>query len=63
MMSSNVRPNKQPCAVCRDHKKGQPIKIRDDDGTLFEVSFICNCPYCERFLRENYEAEKGGAEK
>ncbi len=29
-----ARPNKQPCAVCRGHKGGKPMKIRDDDGKI-----------------------------
>lgn len=49
-----MKPNKQPCAVCRNHKGGEPFKIRDDNGALFTVRHICNCPYCGRFLEENY---------
>lgn len=50
-----MKPNKQPCEICRNHKKGVPFKIRDDNGTSFTVTHICNCPYCGRFLSENYE--------
>lgn len=47
----------QPCAVCRNHKGRKPIKIRDDYGTLFEATHIAHCPYCGRFLKENYMNE------
>ena len=50
-----IKPNKQPCAVCREHKAKKPFKIRADNGQEFEVSHICNCPYCGRFLAENYK--------
>ena len=53
-----MRPLKQPCQVCRDHKPNVPFKIRDDNGVMFKVSFISNCPYCGRFLSENYEEAK-----
>lgn len=52
-----MKPNKQPCAVCRNHKRDEPFKIRDDNGTLFTVRHICNCPYCGRFLAENYQPD------
>lgn len=51
----NIKPNKQPCRICKDHKKGNPFMIRDDNAELRPFSFICNCPYCGRFLSENYE--------
>lgn len=53
-MGSNIKPNKQPCCICKEHKPRIPFKIRDDNGTLFTVSHIANCPYCGRFLSENY---------
>ena len=53
----NVKPNKQPCAVCRNHKSGKPFMIRDDDGVKRAFTHICNCPYCGRFLSENYTKE------
>lgn len=52
-----MKPNKQPCCICKDHKQGQPFKIRDDIGREFLVSHICNCPYCGRFLAENYNMD------
>lgn len=55
---ASIKENKQPCAVCRNHKGGKPFKIRDDNGKLFSVSHICNCPYCGRFLSENYTEHK-----
>lgn len=55
---SNIHPNPQPCKVCQNHKKGKPFKIRDDEGKLFTTSFISNCPYCGRFLKENYDGTK-----
>lgn len=52
-----MRPNKQPCPICKDHKPLAPFKIRDDSGKLFTVTHICNCPYCGRYLAENYIKE------
>lgn len=48
---------KQPCQICRKHKGGKPMKIRDDHGTLFEATHIAHCPYCGRYLAENYETQ------
>lgn len=45
---------KQPCAVCREHKGGRPFRIRDDGGILRDITYISHCPYCGRFLAENY---------
>ena len=52
-----AKPNKQPCAVCRNHKPLAPFKIRADNGEIFTVTHICNCPYCGRYLEENYFKE------
>lgn len=52
-----MEPLKQPCQVCRDHKPNAPFKIRDDNGILYRTSFINNCPYCGRYLSENYRQE------
>ncbi len=49
-----IEPNKQPCVICKDHKGGAPFYIRDNEGKLYATSFISNCPYCGRFLAENY---------
>ena len=59
-MSKNneVKPLKQPCQICRDHKGGTPMKIRDDNAVLFKVTHIAHCPYCGRFLSENYTQEE-----
>lgn len=32
----------------------EPFEIRDDFGVLYKTSHISNCPYCGRFLTENY---------
>ena len=29
--------------------------LRDDDGHKHPYTHICNCPYCGRFLSENYD--------
>lgn len=49
-----MKQNRQPCPICRNHKAGAPLKIRDDNGVSFRATHICNCPYCGRFLSENY---------
>lgn len=58
---NSIKPLEQPCVVCRDHKPNKPFKIRADNAVLYETSFINNCPFCGRFLIENYqkEGEKG----
>lgn len=61
-MSNNNGQLKQPCAICRNHKAGKPMKIRDDNGQLFTVTHIAHCPYCGRFLAENYENSKEDAD-
>lgn len=53
-MGSNIKPNKQPCCICKGHKPRSPFKICDDNGKEFTVTHIANCPYCGRFLSENY---------
>ena len=60
MMPKNneARPLKQPCQICRNHKGGTPIKIRDDNAVLFRVTHIAHCPYCGRYLSENYTREE-----
>lgn len=50
-----VKPNKQPCQICRNHKGGKPFMLRDDNGQQHPFTHICNCPYCGRFLSENYD--------
>lgn len=50
-----IKPNKQPCQICRNHKGGKPFMLRDDDGHKHPYTHICNCPYCGRFLSENYD--------
>lgn len=55
---SGIKPNPQPCKVCQNHKAGQPFYIRDDDGRLYKTTHICNCPYCGRFLAEDYTVKK-----
>lgn len=50
-----VKPNKQPCQICRNHKGGKPFMLRDDNGQRHPFTHICNCPYCGRFLTENYD--------
>ena len=55
-MMNSIKPLKQPCTVCRLHKSNQPFKIRDDYGHLYKTSHIAHCPYCGRFLKENYES-------
>jgi hypothetical protein len=45
---------KQPCCICKGHKANEPFEIRDDFGVLYKTSHISNCPYCGRFLTENY---------
>lgn len=35
-------------------KANEPFEIRDDFGVLYKTSHISNCPYCGRFLTENY---------
>ena len=49
-----IMPLPQPCVICKNRKPNTPIKIRDDNGTLFECTFIAHCPYCGRFLKEDY---------
>lgn len=53
-----MKPNKQPCTICKDHKSGKPFLLRDDKGNEYKFSHICNCPYCGRFLVENYKCIK-----
>jgi hypothetical protein len=53
-----MHPNKQPCAVCKEHKARTPFKIRDDNGRIIKVTHISNCPYCGRYLIENYIKEE-----
>lgn len=52
----NIKPNKQPCPICKNHKGGTPLMIRDDNAEKHPYTHICNCPYCGRFLAENYES-------
>ncbi len=52
---AKTRPNKQPCAICRNHKPRAPFFLRDDKGEKHPFTHICNCPYCGRFLSENYD--------
>lgn len=54
MTNNNIKPLQQPCRICKNHKAGAAFKIRDDNGKLFTASHISNCPYCGRFLSENY---------
>ncbi len=49
-----INPLPQPCNICKNRKPFTPIKIRDDKGTLFKCSFIAHCPYCGRFLAEDF---------
>lgn len=56
-MNENTKPIRQPCVVCRNHKGGAPIKIRADHGGQVAVTHIAHCPYCGRFLSENYQKE------
>ncbi len=58
-----VSENTSACKVCKDHKKSKPFKIRADNGIVFETSFISNCPYCGRFLKENYSYMTGNVKK
>ena len=50
-----ARPNSQPCAICRNHKRRKPFVLTDDNGDKFSITNICNCPFCGRFLKENYD--------
>lgn len=50
----NINPPKTPCVVCKKHKTNEPFEIRDDKGILYKTSHICYCPYCGRYLQENY---------
>lgn len=45
---------KRPCCICKGHKANKPFEIRDDFGRLYKTSNISHCPYCGRFLNENY---------
>lgn len=51
---NKVKPLSQPCVVCKNHKSGVPFILRDDNGVEYKFSHICNCPFCGRFLAENY---------
>lgn len=51
---SKFEKQKQPCCICKGHKANEPFEIRDDFGVLYKTSHISNCPYCGRFLTENY---------
>lgn len=53
----NIKPNKQPCPICKNHKGGTPLMIRDDNAEKHPYTHICNCPYCGRFLAENTAKE------
>lgn len=55
MSKKDVKPLPQPCVVCKKHKGGKPFKVRADNGVLYETSFIAHCPFCGRFLAENYD--------
>ena len=45
---------KRPCHVCMKIKNGDKFKVRDDNGTIQTITFIAYCPYCGRFLKEQY---------
>ena len=49
----------QPCKICKDHKAGKPFKIRANNAVLYETSFVSNCPYCGRFIAENFSPSQG----
>lgn len=51
----DTKPLPQPCKVCKDHKAGKPFAIRADNAALYKTSHISHCPYCGRFLVENYQ--------
>ena len=55
---NKIKPLKQPCAVCRNHKPLVPFKLIDDSGKEVFITHICNCPFCGRFLKENYNNEE-----
>lgn len=57
MDKKKIKPLPQPCIICKNRKPNTPIKIRDDNGTLFKCTFIAHCPYCGRFLEEDYNSE------
>lgn len=44
MKNQEAKQLRQPCAVCRNHKGGKPIRIRDDHGTLFEATTSPTAP-------------------
>ena len=50
-----MKPTKHPCVICKEHKSGKPFLLRDDNGNEYAFSHISNCPYCGRFLKENYK--------
>ena len=50
----DIKVMKRPCAICRDHVSCGPLPIRDDNAVQFKVTHIAYCPYCGRFLSENY---------
>lgn len=54
-MYMKIKPSKQPCQICKNHKGGTPLMLRDDYAEKHPYTHICNCPYCGRFLAENYE--------
>lgn len=53
-INENLNILKQSCTVCKNHKANEPFEIRDDKGVLYKTSHISCCPYCGRYLKENY---------
>mgnify|MGYP006992986292 FL=1 len=48
----------QPCTMCRNHKANEPFLLRDDAGQIYKISQISNCPFCGRFLIENFKNQQ-----
>lgn len=55
----DVKTINRPCPVCRKIKNGDKFKVRDDNGAIQTITFIAYCPYCGRFLMEQYENNDG----
>lgn len=52
------RKSGQPCTMCRNHKANDAFLLWDDLGRGYMASNLSNCPYCGRFLIENFKNQQ-----
>lgn len=51
----DIKTINRPCHICMNIKNGNKFKVRDDNGAIQTITFIAYCPYCGRFLKEQYK--------